>query len=128
MQPSMQLPRSSPAVQPSGKRASRPSISTATVGDTNVFLVPDVDTGRLFLIDTGAEVSVFPATGADARCRLPPPSLCSAVLCLLARARWQHAVLDGVYTGGGNVYDGAMAVAASPPGTSSEHASPVKPG
>ena len=40
--------------------------------------MPDVDTGRLFLIDTGAEVSVFPATGADARCRSPGAPLYAA--------------------------------------------------
>lgn len=55
-------------VQP-GKRPSRPSINNSTVGSSALLLIPDVQTGRRFLIDTGAEVSVFPASGSDHRFR-----------------------------------------------------------
>ena len=65
-------------MQPPGKRVSRPSLSSSTAGDNNVLLIPDVCTGRRFLVDTGAEVSVFPASGADARCGSPGSPLYAA--------------------------------------------------
>jgi cleavage and polyadenylation specificity factor subunit 1 len=43
-----------------------------------VLLVSDVHTGRRFLVDTGAEVSVFPATAADASTRSPGSPLYAA--------------------------------------------------
>ncbi|PAA46946.1 hypothetical protein BOX15_Mlig009783g10, partial [Macrostomum lignano] len=64
------------ALQLSGKRAGRPPVTIAAAG--NLLLIPDVPSGRRFLVDTGAEVSIFPASADDARARSPGPPLFAA--------------------------------------------------
>lgn len=53
-------------------------ISSAAGSDSSLLLISDVQTGRRFLVDTGAEVSIFPVTGTDARFRSPGPPLYAA--------------------------------------------------
>ncbi len=51
----------------SGKRPGQPPVGAAAVGPTlnSLFYVHDRQSGRRFLVDTGAEVSVLPATAID---------------------------------------------------------------
>ena len=62
-----------------GKRASRPPM-TAAVGliKTNTLSVWDRATGTSFLVDTGADVCVFPASPNDKRKRTPTENLTAA--------------------------------------------------
>jgi cleavage and polyadenylation specificity factor subunit 1 len=53
-------------------------VNYSAAGTSSLLLVSDVHTGRLFLVDTGAEVSLFPATGADARLQAPGQPLFAA--------------------------------------------------
>jgi cleavage and polyadenylation specificity factor subunit 1 len=52
-----------------GKRPSRSSVNSSAAGSSNLLLISDVASGRQFLVDTGAEVSLFPAAGQDVRAR-----------------------------------------------------------
>ena len=66
------------SMQVPGKRPSRPSVNISAAGDSALLLIPDVQTGRRFLIDTGAEISIFPASGFDSRLYSPGPPLYAA--------------------------------------------------
>jgi hypothetical protein len=57
------------SVPPLGKRHSRPPLVAAAAGHspTRLFYLHDCQSGISFLIDTGAEVSVYPATSSDLR-------------------------------------------------------------
>ena len=61
-----------------GKRHSRPSVTSLAVGDSNLYYVTDKNSGRSFLVDTGAQVSVLPATGHDRRYGRPGQALLAA--------------------------------------------------
>ena len=52
-----------------GKRAGRPSVTAAAVGPSlnSLFFVRDHQSGQKYLVDTGAEVSVLPASAVDRR-------------------------------------------------------------
>jgi len=69
------------AVHISGKRSGRPSVAAVAAGrkqkDPLLFLW-DQNSGRRFLVDTGAEISVFPATIRDRRSGCNGPSLIAA--------------------------------------------------
>lgn len=63
----------------SGKRHSRPSTVAAAVGQEHRLLyVCDRHSGRRFLVDTGAEISVLPPTGLDTRSGKKGPLLTAA--------------------------------------------------
>ena len=68
----MHLPRE-------GKRAGRPSVASTAAGtsDSPLF-VWDKISGRRFLIDTGAQISVLPATRFDTRSNAGGPALAAA--------------------------------------------------
>lgn len=53
-------------------------MNSSAAGSNSLLLIPDVATGRRFLVDTGAEVSIFPASGTDARTHPPGPPLFAA--------------------------------------------------
>ena len=57
------------ALQVFGKRPSRPPVVAAVAGPSasHLFTLRDRSSGLEFLVDTGAEVSVFPATPSDLR-------------------------------------------------------------
>ena len=62
-----------------GKRAGRsPIVASATGLNDGLLFVSDTHSGRRFLVDTGAEVSVLPATGLDTRTGQSGPSLKAA--------------------------------------------------
>ena len=62
-----------------GKRAGRsPIVATAASLNDSLLFVCDSHSGRRFLVNTGAEVSVLPATGLDTRIGEPGPSLKAA--------------------------------------------------
>ena len=62
-----------------GKRQGRSSIVAQTAGRVEgLFFLYDRISKRRFLVDTGAEVSVIPASGLDARTRRPGPLLLAA--------------------------------------------------
>ena len=62
-----------------GKRQSRPlNISAAGQSKKNTMTVWDRRTGRTYLVDCGADVSVFPATPVEKRTRIPTTSLVAA--------------------------------------------------
>lgn len=66
----------SPALQFPGKRSNRPSLVTAAVGrEGNLLYVYDRNAGRRYLVDSGSEVSVLPATGINTRNLPPGPAL-----------------------------------------------------
>ena len=54
------------------------NVSVAGVSDSNTFSVYDQHSGQPFLIDTGADVSVFPASAQDRRTSSPSISLSAA--------------------------------------------------
>lgn len=60
-----------------GKRTGRPSVVATTAGhNSGLLFLSDAITKRQFLVDTGAEVSVLPATGLDRRtCKMGPKLL-----------------------------------------------------
>ena len=62
-----------------GKRVSQ-SLSVATAGSPhlNTLSAHDINTGTLFLIDTGADISVFPASKLERQTRVPTQSLTAA--------------------------------------------------
>ena len=62
-----------------GKRASRPSITSLSAGLTHSPLyVWDRNSGRRYLVDTGAQVSVLPASAQDKRSGSSGPNLVAA--------------------------------------------------
>ena len=62
-----------------GKRAGRASVvATASGLKDGLLFVCDKISGERFLVDTGAEVSVFPATGLITRTKHPGASLVAA--------------------------------------------------
>ena len=62
-----------------GKRAGQSPIEALATGlNKSLFFVLDKTSGRQFLVDTGAEVSVLPATGQDTRMGQSGPSLMAA--------------------------------------------------
>ena len=63
-----------------GKRYGRPPLVAAAVGDlsTCLFYLYDRHSGVQFLVDTGAQVSVLPATNLDLRSGLTGPPLSAA--------------------------------------------------
>ena len=61
-----------------GKRPSRSLVAAATGHNHGLLFLCDSVSKRQFLIDTGAEVSVLPATGLDTRTRKPGPPLLAA--------------------------------------------------
>ena len=62
-----------------GKRAGRSPIEALATGpNKSLFFILDKTSGRQFLVDTGAEVSVLPATGQDTRMGQSSPSLMAA--------------------------------------------------
>ena len=62
-----------------GKRAGRSHlVATATGLNDSLLFAWDSRSGRRFLVDTGAEVSVLPATGLDTRIGQPGPPLKAA--------------------------------------------------
>ena len=62
-----------------GKRQRQPlNVSAAGVSDSNTFSIYDRHSGQSFLIDTGADVSVFPASAQDRRTSSPSISLSAA--------------------------------------------------
>ena len=66
-------------IQEFGKRIDRPSIVSSMPGRNNDLLyIADKNSGRRFLVDTGAEVSVLPVTGLDTRTVRRGPSLVAA--------------------------------------------------
>ena len=63
----------------SGKFKSRSLIATLAIGPRGtLFCVLDRNSGRRFLVETGAEVSVIPATNLDSLSNSSTPSLVSA--------------------------------------------------
>ena len=71
--------RGSPTVQmDGGKRPSQP-LMAVVAGQSNglLFLINSISKCR-FLVDTGAEISVMPATGLDTRTKPPGPPLLAA--------------------------------------------------
>ena len=61
-----------------GKRPSRSLVAAATGHNHGLLFLCDSVSKRQLLIDTGAEVSVLPATGLDTRTRKPGPPLLAA--------------------------------------------------
>ena len=62
-----------------GKRAGRSSVVASAIGlNDSLLFVWDKNSGRRFLVDTGAEVSVLPATGLDTRTGQSGPALKAA--------------------------------------------------
>ena len=62
-----------------GKRAGRSPVVASAAGRNNGLLfLCDTVSKRQFLVDTGAEVSVLPATGLDTRTKQPGPQLLAA--------------------------------------------------
>ena len=61
-----------------GKCEGRPSVGSTTGPSNRLLYVSDKYSGRRFLIDTGAEVSVLPATPADCRTNQSGPALVAA--------------------------------------------------
>ena len=62
-----------------GKRAGRPPVVASAAGhNSGLLFLCDAVTKRQFLVDTGAEVSVLPATGLDRRTRQKGPPLLAA--------------------------------------------------
>ena len=62
-----------------GKREGRsPLMASAAGHDNGLLFLNDTVSKRRFLIDTGAEVSVLPATGMDTRTKIPGPPLLAA--------------------------------------------------
>lgn len=62
-----------------GKREGRPPLTAAATGhDNGLLFICDATSKRNFLVDTGAEVSVLPATGLETRTRKPGPPLLAA--------------------------------------------------
>ena len=62
-----------------GKRAGRAPVVASTSGlKDGLLFIWDKTSGSQFLVDTGAEVSVFPATGLETRTKQPGPSLVAA--------------------------------------------------
>lgn len=61
-----------------GKRARRPSVTYSTVGINHLFFVDDKISKRKFLIDTGAEVSIIPASTIDKHTRTSERKLTAA--------------------------------------------------
>ena len=61
-----------------GKLHGRPSVGSTTGHSTRLLYVSDKRTGQRFLIDTGAEVSVLPATPAQRRSNYTGPVLVAA--------------------------------------------------
>ena len=53
-------------------------MASATGQNNSLLFLRDTISGRQFLVDTGAEVSVLPATGLDMRTVQPGPSLLAA--------------------------------------------------
>ena len=53
-------------------------MASATGRNNSLLFLRDTISGRQFLVDTGAEVSVLPATGLDSRTAQPGPSLLAA--------------------------------------------------
>ncbi|KAK3892977.1 hypothetical protein Pcinc_003156 [Petrolisthes cinctipes] len=57
-----------PTLHTSGKRDTRSSIATAADGHTHMLLyISDRHSGRRFLVDSGAEISVVPPSGKETR-------------------------------------------------------------
>ncbi|PAA57175.1 hypothetical protein BOX15_Mlig016814g2 [Macrostomum lignano] len=78
-----------------GKRAGRPSVNSSAAGNSSsLLLIPDVQTGRRFLVDTGAEVSIFPVDGSDARLHTPGPPLFAANGSLIRTFGTRQLTLD----------------------------------
>ena len=65
-------------VQLVGKRQGRSLVAEATGHNRGLLFLRDSVSKRQFLIDTGAEVSVLPATGLDTRTRQPGTPLLAA--------------------------------------------------
>ena len=62
-----------------GKRAGRPPVVALAAGhNSGLLFLCDTVSKRQFLVDTGAEVSVLPATGLDRRTRQTGPPLLAA--------------------------------------------------
>ena len=62
-----------------GKRQGRPSVVAQAAGSIQgLFYLHDKISKRRFLVDTGAEVSVIPASGLDTRTRHSGPPLLAA--------------------------------------------------
>ena len=62
-----------------GKRSGRPPIVASAAGhNKGLFFLCDDNSRQQFLVDTGAEISVLPATRIDPRTRLPGPELLAA--------------------------------------------------
>ena len=62
-------------IQPCGYGKSPTIAHVRTNTTSDLLYIKDDKTGRRFLVDTGAEVSVFPATGQDTRTRRPDGNL-----------------------------------------------------
>ena len=60
-----------------GKRVGRPSVMAAAAGfsQKRLFFIRDCLSGLFFLVDTGAEVSIFPASNIDRRSGRTGPTL-----------------------------------------------------
>ena len=68
-----------PTLHSSGKRLGRPSVVTTTAGrEHRLLYLFDSHSGRRFLVDTGAEVSVLPPSGSDTRSGKTGPLLTAA--------------------------------------------------
>ena len=62
-----------------GKRSGQsPIVASATGHSEGLFFLYDNNSRQRFLVDTGAELSVLPATSVDTRNKLPGPSLLAA--------------------------------------------------
>ena len=69
----------SPTMCLAGKRDGRPPVMATAAGQANGLLfLNDTVSKRSFLVDTGAEVSVMPATGLETRTQQVGPPLLAA--------------------------------------------------
>ena len=62
-------------MQLGGKREGQPLVATAAGQNNGLLLITDSSSKRQFLVDTGAEISVLPATGLEKRAKQLGPAL-----------------------------------------------------
>ena len=67
-----------PLQLPAGKLACRSPLAMAAAGSSTVMFIRDKLTNTRFLVDSGADVSLMPATAADKRNRANAPALAAA--------------------------------------------------